>query len=369
MAQGTPTSTPAAPRTGLYTGVTKDNAAADRTVSDYSMRPTLIGDRQYFAGFGGTDMGNAAFSMKGKGFNWFGEVTGPVGATGRGTNPDSLRLGLGSGSAWGAGVILAVNRVHGKGTVGVAAGDTTTYIDGSGIGLFGDMNLGNSDAYASVGWATGFPPTAGQNNSVTLDPDAGTKTENFHHYLSVALGWKKEAAGEGTHAFGIDLSYLFSNHTIDATGLNVDDKINLLSLMPKWGYVVRENADYSVFIGTNARLFLENDDIAPEKGNQYGVSVTPNIAFQKQFGHGFEGFSGFSVTARDSIIADEPADNAEFSQILTGEADVAVGLRWVKDNFALEGSLRESVLANGPYLIGGNTNQGLFANIGMALGF
>ena len=44
-----------APRTGLYSVVTKGNAAADKTVVDYTRRPTLIGNKQYFAGFGGAD--------------------------------------------------------------------------------------------------------------------------------------------------------------------------------------------------------------------------------------------------------------------------------------------------------------------------
>ena len=46
---------------------------------------------------------------------------------------------------------------------------------------------------------------------------------------------------------------------------------------------------------------------------------------------------------------------------------MAVGLRWVKDNFALEGSLKEAFLANGPNFIGG-ASQGLLGPIGISLG-
>jgi hypothetical protein len=366
LAQG-PGAAPAAPRTGLYTGVTKGNAAADRTVEDFSRRPTLIGDKQYFAGFGGADMGNAAFSLKGKGWNWFGEVTGPVGASGA-ANPDSLRLGLGSGNAWGAGVILAVNRIYGK----TAAGDeTTTYIDASGIGVFGDFNLGSSDVYGSVGWNTGFPttPPAAPHNSVLTNPAAGSNTENLEHELNVTGGWRKEASGEGTHAFGVEAAYVFGSHSTSGITPSISDKVNILTIMPMWGYVLRATADYSVFVGANGMLFLANDDVAPMSGSRYAISASPNIAFQKQLGHGFEGFSGFSVTGSYAAASDEPANNAQASQLLTGGADVAVGLRWVKDNLAFEGSLKESVLANGPYLIGGNAGQGLFVNIGLALGF
>jgi hypothetical protein len=182
-------------------------------------------------------------------------------------------------------------------------------------------------------------------------------------------GWKKDATVEGTHSFNVEGNYVLGLHTDDTPTPNVDDMVNMLTIMPMWGYILRANSDYSVFIGTNGLLAFENDSVGPTHGNQYTVSLSPNIAFQKQFGHGFEGFSGFSVTALLHGVQDEPANNNSSSTMLTGGADVSVGLRWVKDNFALEGSLKEAVLANGPYLIGGNAGQGLFVNIGMALGF
>lgn len=364
--QAAGTSGPMAPRTGLYTGVTRGNAAADNTVDDFSRRPTLIGDQQYVAGFGGADMGEAAFSFRGMGFNWFGEVTTPV-STAAASTPDLLRLGLGAGTAWGGGLLLSVNRTYAKDAAG---NKTTTYFDASGLGVFGDFNIGMGDVYGSVGWNTGFPSglAPAPHNSVTVDPATGSTVENTHHQLGIMAGWKKDATTEGTHALNIELGYILGMHTNDAPDPDLDDKANVFTLLPSWGYILRAAPGYSVFIGANGEIFVENDDVAPVNGNQYGVSVSPNFAFQKQFGKGFEGFSGFSVTASYDGTSDEPADNQESSQYLTGGADVTVGLRWVKDNFALEGSLKEAVLANGPYLIGGNAGQGLFAQIGMALG-
>ena len=360
---------PVAPRTGLYTAVTKSNAAADNTVDDFSRRPTLIGDRQYFAGYGGADMGNAAFSVRGMGWNWFGQVTGPVNAPDAAGVPNTLRLGLGAGSAWGAGLLLAVNRSE----VSFAGGDTTTYFETSGFGVFGDVSLGASDVYGSIGWNTGFPNGAvgGPHNSVLADPSAAglPTTEVNHHMLSVMAGWKKDATTEGTHSFNIEGSYVLGMHTDDAPSPDADDKVNILAIMPMWGYVIRANSDYAVFVGANSALVFENDDVGAVNGNSYAVSVSPNIAFQKQLGRGFEGFSGFSVTALLAGSSDVPASGNSTLDLVTGGADVSVGLRWAKDNFALEGSLREAVLANGPYLIGGNAGQGLFFNIGMGLGF
>jgi hypothetical protein len=371
MAQGTATPAPVAPRTGLYGSVTKGNIAADNTVDDYTKRPTLIGDRQYIAGFGNTDMGNAAFSLKGMGFNWFGSVTGPVNAApaAPGT-PDVLRLGLGRGTAWGAGVALAIDRQTQEVT-GAAGGKQTTYIDPSGIGLFGDLSLGTSDVYGAVGWNTGYPSSllAGAHNTTILEPNTGSNSDNTHHTLSVMAGWKKDATTEGTHSFNVEASYALGMHTTSGPGVKADDKVNALAIMPAWAYVVKANSDYSVFVGVNSLDSVVADTVPGLNGSRYLISFSPNIAFQKQFGHGFEGFSGASVTAGFMGTNDEAGANTTTTVTMTGGADVAVGLRWVKDNFALEGSLKETVLANGPYLIGGNAGQGLFANIGMALGF
>lgn len=363
MAQSPAATAPVAPRTGLYSVVTKGNIAADNTVDDYTRRPTLIGDRQYFAGFGGADMGNGAFSIKGMGWNWFGAVNGPFAAGG----PDSLRFGLGDGNAWGAGLLLAVDR-----TSADVGGETTTYFETSGFGLFGDVALGHSDVYGSVSWSTGFPTShvtgaallPAPHNSV--DAPAG---EIVHHQLNLTAGWKHDATTEGTHSFNIEGSYLLAMHTSDVVTPNADDKVNILTIMPAWGYVLKANNDYSVFIGVNSTEILENNDVgAALSGTEYLLSFSPNLAFQKQLGHGFEGFAGGAVTAVYSATGDEPASGNSSSTLFTGGADVAVGLRWVKDNLAFEGSLKEAVLANGPYIIGGNAGQGLFFNIGLSLG-
>lgn len=375
MAQGAAGTAPVAPRTGLYGSVTKGNIAADNTVDDYTKRPTLIGDRQYIAGFGNTDMGNAAFSLKGMGFNWFGSVIGPVNASPAngipataavpGT-PNTLRLGLGRGTAWGAGLSLAIDRL----SVDAPGGKQTEYIDPSGFGLFGDVSLGNSDVYGAVGWNTGFPSNTlpGAHNTVITEPNVGSNTDDTHHTLSVMAGWKHDATTEGTHSFNVEASYALGMHTTSGPGVNADDKVNALAIMPAWGYIVKANNDYSVFVGVNSLDSVVADTVPGLNGSRYLISFSPNIAFQKQFGHGFEGFSGASVTAGFMGSNDEAGNNVTETVVMTGAADVAVGLRWVKDNFALEGSLKETVLANGPYLIGGNAGQGLFANIGMALG-
>ena len=356
-----------APRTGLYTGVTKGNGVADNTVNDYSMRPTLIGNKQYFAGFGGADLANGAFSFEGKGLNWFGSVTG-------GGSPNLLRFGVGSGTSWGGGLLLSLDRSN----VTNAAGETKTNFEGDGLGVFGDFNLGASDVYGQIGWFTGFPSllaTAGAHNTSVFTPNTGTELTTYNWYINAMVGWKKDATTEGTHSLNAELSYLLGKNTTDGLAANLDNSTNQISMYFSHGYILKATSDYSVFLGTNGGLGWQADktNIPSVDGSHIGVFAMPNFAFQKQLGHGFEGFSGASVTGAFDTYSDEmpagtPPGTTDLSTLMTGSADVAVGLRWVKDNFALEGSLKETVLANGPYIVGGNAGQGLFVNVGMALG-
>lgn len=346
-------STPA-PRTGLYTGVTANNAAADNTVIDYSRRPTLIGDKQYLAGWGTRDLVNAAYSIQGHGFNWFGSVLAL-------DTMSQIRAGLAQGTAWGAGVIVGVNRVYTK--TPAPSTETTTYFEPSGFGVFGDFNLGTSDVYGEVGWNTGLPSFGGLQNSVLTNPPApAPEDDDKNHTLGFMLGWKKDATTEGTHAYNIEFSY--ATEMSKTENPSVDFTLNTFNVMPSWGYILRANSSYSVFLGANGLLQY----IKPEDGNEYTIALSPNFAFQKQFGKGFEGFSGFAVTGMWHSETDTPVDGAEASQLLTGGSDMFVGLRWAKDNFALEGSLQEAVLADGPFVIGGRGN-GLLGSIGMSLGF
>ena len=190
-------------------------------------------------------------------------------------------------------------------------------------------------------------------------------------------GWKKDATTEGTHSLNAELAYTLGKNTSDGRTPATDNSVNLVTLNGAYGYILKATTDYSVFLGTNAGFLWQADKNGAVDASHVGFFATPNLAFQKQLGHGFEGFSGGSVTASFDTYSDEvppptaggPAAGAtDWTTLLTGSADVAVGLRWVKDNFALEGSLKETVLQNGPYVVGGNTNQGLFVDVGMSLG-
>lgn len=356
----------AAPRTGLYTGVTQGNGAADNTVDDYIRRGTLIGDRQFFAGYGGADLGSGAFSFKGMGFNWFGSMTA-------GANPSELRMGIGSGTAWAGGLILALDKTN----ITTAAGDTKTVIEGDGFGAFGDFNLGSSDVYGQVAMFTGYDDLLPRADHYTnFEPNVGASVEEKNSVINVMAGWKKDATTEGTHSLNVELIYNLSNHEVDPSTPAEKSSLNELGVVFGHGYILKASSDYSVFLGSNTFLNWMSESVEGVNDDASDIifGISPNLAFQKQLGKGFEGFSGGSVllsyeTASNTTAGTPPAAAEDASFLLTSQADVEVGLRWVKDNLAVEGGLKEAFLANGPNLIGGNAGQGLFFNLGMSLGF
>ncbi|MDQ3002601.1 MAG: hypothetical protein M3Y08_15230 [Fibrobacterota bacterium] len=353
-----------APRTGLYSVVTKNNGAGDNTVEDFTRRPTLIGDKQYFAGYGGSDMLSGAFSFQGIGLNWFGAMVGG------GISNDEVRFGVGSGNAWGGGVILALAKTN----VETAAGKTKTVLEGDGFGVFGDFGLGNSDVYGQVAMYTDFNGPAGGPggfNYVKVEPAVGPESETTYRLINIMAGWKKDATTEGTHSLNVEAAYNMGSHEVDPSTPAIDTKVNELGVLFAHGYILKASTDYSVFLGVNTGLqwHAESFEAAPTDRDNIGLFASPNMAFQKNLGKGFEVFSGGSVTASYSQSSNIPVGEVEASALLTGGADVALGLRWVKDNFALEGSISENLLQTGPYFISGNDNaSGMFLQVGMSLG-
>ena len=143
---------------------------------------------------------------------------------------------------------MGVNRDSRKGSR--ARRETTTYYEPSGFGLFGDFNLGSSDVYGQVGWNTGLPSdSAASRTACWSNPAPGPDVDNQFHTLSIMAGWKKDATTEGTHAFNIEASYA-SEMTRPQVSAG-DETLNIINVMPAWGYILRANSSYSVFLGTN----------------------------------------------------------------------------------------------------------------------
>lgn len=355
-------SAPAAPRTGLYEAVTKLNAAADNTVDDFTRRPTLINGKQYFAGFGGADLVSGAFSFQASGWDWFGAALG-------GPEPDEIRAGLASPGAWGGGVLLSLA----KSSFDTPAGSAKSTLEGDGFGLFGDFSLGNSDVYGQLALYTGF-----DNLSPVADNylrAAGVEQKNT--LVNLIGGWKRNATTEGTHALNAEAILNYSMKRNEAAPTD-SVTFTALDLWFYHGYILKQAPGYSVFLGSNSEVLLQFEDwnTDPEDRGHYRVAVTPNLAFQKSLAWGFEGFAGGSVTvswdrfdgSAPNTFSPAPAGADERTDFLTGSADVALGLRWVRENLAVEGILSDALLANGPQFIGGDGASGMFLQVGVSLG-
>lgn len=359
LAQDAAPTGPIAPRTGAYGDVSQGNAASDNTVLDYTKRPTLIQGKQYMAAVaadnGTAQLGNGYFSFAGKGLDWFGSVTASS-LTGAGAG--EMRAGAAAGT-WGAGVVVDFKKTWIKDPAG---NKTKAVVAGDGYGGFVDFGLGRiGDVYGEVISYTSAP------YSKTDVPAAETNPWMLH-FLA---GWKKDATTEGTHAFNVEALYNLSSSTVDPGGIKT--KVNAFGVMFSHGYILKASQSYSVFLGSNNSLaYSTTDNPAPTADPDFTtVSLSPNMVFQKQLGKGFETFAGASGSLVFAM-GNAGVGDAGNSTLNTTGADASVGLRWAKDNFALEGTVNQALLKSGPNFIGGNggtaNGNGLFAKFGLALG-
>jgi hypothetical protein len=340
---------PVAPRTGEYPG--SINGAADNTVDDYTKRGTLINGKQYFAGWGGATQANGAYSFQAIGFDWFGSVTTAVGP-GNGT----WRSGIAT-PKWAGGLLINFNKT----TTKDAAGETKTVVAGDGFGLFGDFNLGSSDVYGEAALLTG------PGNYVKTPATETTPTT-----IRIMAGWKKDATTEGTHALNAELT--LNKSSIESGTPKVTEDIMSINFMFSHGYILKAGTGYSVFLGDNSVFTYSTDDVPATTADPdgMGISIAPNLVFHKDLGHNFEFTSGaaaalsYNTVSNASIAPPAPA-NQEGSRLLTGSANIDLGLRWVKDNFSIQGNLSEALLQAGPNFVSGATNP-MFAQVGVSLG-
>jgi len=335
----------AAPRTGIYPGAI--NAAADNTIDDYTKRGTLLGGKQYFAGWGGASLVNGAYAFNAIGFDMFGAITAPTAA---GTG--AWRTGI-ANSLWAAGILVNFNKT----TTSSPAGKTKTVVQGDGFGLFGDFNLHGSDVYGEA--------------AVITAPGNYTKTpvlETTPRTMRFMAGWKKDATTEGTHALNAEATLVMSSLETDpATAKTTETGVDVAFYH---GYILKAATGYSVFLGSSTHLIYDATNLpAPTPDpDQMGISIAPNLVFHKTLGHDFELTSGASTTL-SYFMASNPAVGVDDSkQLLTTNAAINLGLRWVKDNFAFEGTVNQALIQHGPdFISGGNAGFPMFGQIGMSL--
>ncbi len=359
-----------APRVPSYGSVMQSNAAVDFTVADYLVRPHLINELQYVTGYtGSAGFIDAAFSFNGAGINWFGgmENNPRTAALLGSTNVSRIKAGLAIGSAFGAGLLYEFNKISTSDNSG-ATPDVSTTNAGDAYGAFGSMGLGSISIFAEVSRVTG--PAA----SVTTETDALTD-EDKNTSTNIIVGAVKDTEGEGSHALAATLSLAlfsqeFENPTANQSAMNIGLNIN-------HGVPLKYNDQMAVFVGSIINLgYSSSTNEVPDpdaESSGYLFSLAPNMSFQKVLGKGFEISMGGSVNMLTYASGTtDPGENTT-SGLETGfngpsTGDLSFGLRWAKENFAIEGELSKALILNGPDFIGG-TGPGVLGSGGVSLSF
>jgi hypothetical protein len=184
-------------------------------------------------------------------------------------------------------------------------------------------------------------------------------------------GWKKDATTEGTHS--LNLEGAVNILSVDSAGPpKTTDNALALSLVFSHGYILKAGTGYSVFLGSNTAFIYTSFDPpgSAADGHTMTLAVMPNLVFHKDLGHNFELSSGGSAGLSLNMYSKAEVPDLGFAKsghtLLTSNAEINLGLRWVKDNFAFEGSVNESLLQSGPNFISGMNNS-MFGRIGVSL--
>ncbi|MDD5675228.1 MAG: hypothetical protein PHC61_13750 [Chitinivibrionales bacterium] len=380
---------PAAVRSPVYntimqSGIMQGNVAADLTTSDYMLIPHLIGDNQFVAGYGLDVNNNACLTFKSIGFNWLGDID---------NNADRLRVkaGLAVSNVFGAGLLYNLNK-HGLSDESasnadpVTKGNTSLTAAGDGIGLFGSFNLGFAHLYGDLSYYFASPADSSYHSENTSTPAGGASTtvtaDSTHTRFNINVGLLKPGSGQGSMAFGALLN-VFDASASDGDAKTIKDNTFGIGISGSCGTPISQSEDFAVFLGGKVGIMtafytngLDTPNVAlasVKSSTTFDFYIRPNVSFQKQLGHGFETQLGASANLLDMLLVNSKTHASAktgSSDVTSNNATVALGLRWKKDNFAIDGELSKTMLASGPYLISGNTGVGnLFGSLGVSLGF
>ena len=384
------------PRTPSYDAVMQNNFARDFSTDRYLVYPSLISDQFVEGSFIGAGAPatafncDAALSFKAGDFNWFGgwapssnvpaaigNVSGAAPATSA-----ALKVGLAKSEAWGGGLLVDFDKTLSS-TETATTATTNTYLAPDGIGVFGSFSLrGMGSIFANIS-SNAFG--VGSSDS---KPDATDETIITNQLTYINAGWGMFGSGERSPSVGADISIAIGQSTTEtkftgtpATDVKAPDNSAVaISVNGHYGtpLVLKDN-DYEVLAGSDASIIFgtTTENAAPKTtGSDFNIILTPNITFQKTLGHGFDAELGGSVnlfdwnmaSSKTPGVAPAPDTKVTTNTFKTSNANVNIGLRWVKDNFALEGEVNPLLLINGPYFISG-AGAGTFASVGLVLAY
>lgn len=361
-----------APRTGLYNIVMQNNLAADYTTADYLVRPHLIEDLQYLAGYSGqAGLLDAAFAFQAMDLGWFGAVGNfPRSIAGTPVVTQRIRAGVQSGGIWGGGLLYELSKNKAEVDNGTTTTETKVTAIGDAYGVFGSFNIGFGSLYGEVSRSTG--PLETNSTDVSGSPTV----EQTSTTTDVTGGWILDAAGEGDNALGAQIHYGLSSSESSNMTPEVDQGTTELELSLSHGIPFVLEEDLAVFAGSNNTVNFANaeDKTADIKTNTTSVNLVPNIAFRKTLGKGFEINLGVAInlfhwsrTKIEAGVAETKVSNTD--TYLANGGSLNTGVRWLRESFAFEANFNTGFFANGPHLLSGTPTNPMFGGAGLTLGF
>ncbi|HXP91435.1 MAG TPA: hypothetical protein VN931_10960 [Fibrobacteria bacterium] len=261
---------------------------------------------------------------------------------------------------WGAGLSLAYAQTY---TEPVATKpNVTTYEALSQAKLFGSTGWEGKDVYASLLWKK---PTT----NVETEPLVGstvTTPRTDSVILSAGIRKYPPVGVEGLAWSGnAALGYYYDRTPAVAPAVGSNQTIWEASLYGQLGYVfVTDGIEF--LPGIDALLNYANGVNAPDYGYQYGVS--PYVAIILPIFEHWTLDGGARYYVQQTVMDVYPGKPSVFednASISTTQG--SVGLRYTHNRWALEGSVANGFLVNGPYLLSGTATGGLIGSLALTV--
>ena len=256
---------------------------------------------------------------------------------------------------FGVGITLAYRDYT---TDSVNANKANTYYKFSQVKLFASASTPALDVYGSLVWAK---PT--NNYWAENDGDNGqyyTRTDSV--MLQVGARHAPAAGAQGL-AWNANLSAGYEYYRI--SNYNKGNYLWLASLYGQVGYAFFVDG-INFLPGLDVYLGYANGKDDPDYG--FVVGAAPSLAISVPVFEHWTLVGGAKYNVYQTLI-DEAAgsSSAYYDQGLITNTTGSLGLRYVRDRWAIEAQVANTFLSNGPYIVSGASTTGLLASLGFTV--
>lgn len=332
-----------------YGGSAFGNQAAAFTVADYLDWPHLMAGNKFLYVEPAGEYGTVSADMGGKTIFLNLDNTDQRGI-----------MTIGMAMSQSMGVELRLSKDRTMTTVNPDAGDeTTTSVVGEGdqMGVGFSMNMGTNALRVSADWIT---PTA-QTNSET---GSAKNEQDFSEYILEA-GFSNFPSGADlvwTAGFTFDRLSETSKAGAGDEVIGANANTNII-LNFDAGMKILSNGTSRVLLGSNNSIgyqMWDNLDGTREDSTRMVLALAPNIVGEYAFNENWMISGGASHTFVPFGMsgATSPTVNERSSMFIQSGATMAnAGVRYQKDNFAVEAGIQDGVFNDGPASFFSGTNR------------